>query len=98
MAYSEHFIGNGCYSSMGIATSSWTTNKRLGEDSYSWTLRLYTGDNRHFSFTGTRHDGKSSTYHNLFPKGTHVGALLDLDAGTLEYVVDGIKRGKICTL
>lgn len=82
---------------MGVATSSWDTNKRLGDDSFSWTLRLY-GKHTSYAFTGVKHDSKSSSYYDEFKKGTHVGALLDLDVGTLEYVVDGIKRGKKYTL
>jgi hypothetical protein len=82
---------------MAIATSSWNTSQRLGDDSYSWTLRLR-NQQTDFEQTGVRHDGKSSSYYNILPKGTRVGALLDLDAGTLEYVIDGIKRGKYCTL
>ena len=78
---------------MGIATSSWNVNKRLGEDSFSWTLRLF-GQHSDYAFTGLRHDGKSLPYYNAFCKGTRVGALLDLDAGTLEYVIDGDKKGK----
>jgi hypothetical protein len=82
---------------MGVATSSWNTNKRLGDDSFSWTLRLY-NQHTNFSFTGVRHDGKSSSYYNVLPEGTHVGAFLDMDAGTLEYVINGIRKGKNCTL
>ncbi|CAF2376052.1 unnamed protein product [Rotaria sp. Silwood2] len=74
---------------MGVATSSWDTNKRLGDDSFSWTVRLY-GQQTNYEFTGLRHDSKSLPYHNIFPDGTRVGALLDLNQGTLEYVVDGI--------
>jgi len=43
---------------MGVATSSWDTNKRLGDDSYSWTLRLF-GKHTSFEHTGVKHDGKS---------------------------------------
>ncbi|CAF3862872.1 unnamed protein product [Rotaria sordida] len=84
--------GQGCFSSMGVATSSWDTNKRLGDDSFSWTLRLY-GPHTSCHHTGLRHDSKSLPYHDLFPNGTRVGVLLDLNQGTLEYVVDGVKKG-----
>ncbi|CAF4739339.1 unnamed protein product [Rotaria sp. Silwood2] len=73
---------------MGVATSSWDTNKRLGDDSFSWTVRLY-GQHDSYEHTGLRHDSKSLPYHKIFPDGTRVGALLDLNQGTLEYVVDG---------
>ena len=79
---------------MGIATSSWNTNKRLGDDSFSWTLRLY-GQNAGYDFSGLKHDGKSLPYHDLFPQGTRIGALLDLNVGTLEYIIDGVKKGEI---
>ncbi len=80
---------------MGVATSSWVTNKRLGDDSFSWSLRLY-GKHANFEHTGLRHNGSSLPYHDVFPQGTRVGALLDLEAGTLEYVIDGVKKGKRC--
>jgi len=82
---------------MGIATSAWDTNKRLGDDSFSWSLRLCNGQ-IDSAFTGLRHAGKSTQYHNEFPEGTRVGALLDLNEGTLEYVIDGVKKGKKCIL
>jgi hypothetical protein len=82
---------------MGVATSSWNTNKRLGDDSFSWTLRLY-GEHSLYEHHGVRHDSTSSPYYNVFPQGTRVGALLDMDAGTLEYVINGIRKGKNCTL
>jgi hypothetical protein len=78
---------------MGVATSAWDARKRLGDDAFSWSLILYDQHTKS-EFTGLRHDGKSLPYHNVFSKGTRVGALLDLDVGTLEYVVDGIKKGK----
>ena len=56
-------------------------------------MRLY-GKHTDYEFTGVKHDGKSAPYYDGFSPGTRVGTLLDLDAGTLEYVVDGIKRGK----
>jgi hypothetical protein len=82
---------------MGVATSSWDTNKRLGDDSFSWALRLY-NQHTNFEHTGLRHNGQSLPYHNLFSQGTRVGALLNLDTGTLEYVIDGIKKGKKYTI
>ncbi|CAM2724539.1 unnamed protein product [Rotaria socialis] len=82
----------GCYASMGVATSLWETNKRLGDDSFSWTLRLC-DQQTYDEHAGLRHDSRSLPYHNLFPKGTRVGALLDLNQGTLEFVVDGVKKG-----
>jgi hypothetical protein len=78
---------------MGVATSSWDSKKRLGEDSFSWTLRLY-GKHAGEAHTGLRHDSKSLPYYDVFPEGTRVGALLDLNQGTLEYAVDGVKKGK----
>lgn len=78
---------------MGVATSAWDTNKRLGDDAFSWTLRIY-GHHEDFAFKGLRHDSKSLPYYDQFPKDTRIGALLDLDQGTLEYVVDGVKKGK----
>lgn len=82
----------GCYASMGIATPSWDVNKRLGDDSFSWTLRIY-GQHTDHEYTGLKHDSRSLYYYDIFPKGTRVGALLDLNQGTLEYTVNGIKRG-----
>jgi hypothetical protein len=79
---------------MGIATSSWDTSKRLGDDRFSWTLRLYQQQTIHYDFTGLRHNGESSPYHNIYPPGTRIGALLDLNEGTLEYIVDGVKKGE----
>jgi hypothetical protein len=80
---------------MGIATSSWDTNKRLGDDGFSWTLRIF---NQHadYDFTGLRHNGKSLPYRNTYTPGpgTRIGALLDLNEGTLEYIVDGVKKGE----
>jgi hypothetical protein len=82
---------------MGIATSSWDTNKRLGDDCFSWTLRVF-GEHTDFEYTGVKHGGKSMPYYDVFPQGTRVGALLDLNEGTLEYVIDGVKKGKKCIL
>ncbi|CAF3501606.1 unnamed protein product [Rotaria socialis] len=82
----------GCYASMGVAISGWTADKRIGDDSYSWALRIYNNHSSH-EHSGLRHDGKSSDYYKLFPVGTRVGALLDSDEGTLEYIVDGAKKG-----
>ena len=78
---------------MGVATSAWQSNVRLGDDRYSWTLRIH-GQHTKNDFTGLSHEGKSPPYHNAYPAGTRVGALLDLDAGTLEYVVNGEKKGE----
>jgi hypothetical protein len=82
---------------MGVATASWDTNKRLGDDSFSWTLRL-NGKHANCNHTGLRHDGKSLLYHDVFPQGTRIGVLLDMNKGTLEYVIDGVKKGKKRTL
>jgi len=78
---------------MGIATSSWDTKKRLGDDGFSWTLRIF-NQNANYDFTGLRHKGESVPYHNIYPPGTRLGALLDLNEGTLEYIVDGVKKGE----
>jgi hypothetical protein len=51
---------------MGVVTSSWNINKRLGDDSFSWTLRLF-GKHADFEHTGLRHDDKSLSYYDIFP-------------------------------
>jgi hypothetical protein len=78
---------------MGVATSLWQSNVRLGDDGHSWALRIY-DQHANYDFTGLRHGGVSRPYHKIYPVGTRVGALLDLDVGTLEYVVNGEKKGR----
>lgn len=43
--------------------------------------------------TGLRHNDRSVVYHNRFPFGSRIGVLLDLNEGTLEYVLDGVRLG-----
>ena len=79
---------------MDVATSSWNSNIRLGEDQHSWTLRTCHAQTD-FCFGGLKHNSQSLSYYNQFPKGTHIGLLLDMDVGTIEYVVNGERKGKI---
>ncbi|CAF3578872.1 unnamed protein product [Adineta steineri] len=83
---------NRYYASVGIATPSWDAKIRLGDDSFSWTLRMgpsWSGDD----FTGLRHNNKSFPYYNEFAQDTRIGILLDLNEGTLEYIINGTRIG-----
>ena len=70
-----------------------TTAQTLTREEDLFTELLY-GQHTDSWFTGPKHNSQSLAYYDQFPAGTRVAVWLDMDVGTLEYVVDGQRKGE----
>ena len=84
----------GCYTAFGVVTPTFNKTLRLGEDEYSWAIRLYPNNGTDLTFTGAIHRGNNVLFHNQWAVNDLVGLLIDSKEGSMTVYKNGAVIGK----